>query len=432
MVKSRAWILCLILVVALLVPTAPIVAAPPTQTEPERVYFVQVGDTLYSIALRFQVTVEALVAVNQLENPDLIQVGQKLVIPPAEEDAGSTSASGGTEASSGEMTQLTSPHQPQVYVVQPGDTLSGIAAYWGATVEELVEANGLSDPNYLRVGQELRIPGADLPTSYPHPFYQVQLAPLPVAQGETLLVRVKLREPATLSGEFDGRPFHFINTQQGGWALVGVHALQSIGAYSLILHARSRKGEEVTLTLPMRVKGGGYATEDIFLPPDRSALLDPKLVAAEEARMKVVWAELSPFPLWEGLFSLPLKEMRVTSPFGTRRSYNGGPVSGFHTGIDLGADEGIPVYAPARGRVTLSETLTVRGNTLVIDHGVGVFSGFFHLAQSLVQTGQMVQAGDLIGYVGNTGLSSGAHLHWEMRVGGIAVDPMQWTRMVFP
>lgn len=415
------------LTVALL-PATPVVAGPLDQTG--QIYVVQAGDTLSEIALRFGVTVEALIDANNLQDPNLIQVGQEIFIPaPEAADVPSTPSDNETR---GETTQTPLTYQSQVYVVQPGDTVYSISMRFGVTVEELVEANHLSDPNYLRVGQELRIPGTELPTTYPHPFRQVQMGPLPVAQGQTLLVRVILREPAALSGEFDGRPLYFISTEYGGWTLVGIHALQPIGVYSLIVRARPRGGEEVTLTLPIRVRSGGYAIEDIFLPADRRALLDPKLVAAEEARMKAVWSQLSPYPLWEGLFKKPLREERITSPFGTRRSYNGGPVSGFHTGIDLGGEEGTPVYAPARGRIALAETLTVRGNVVVIDHGFGVFSGFFHLSQLPVQYGQMVEAGDLIGHVGNTGLSSGAHLHWEMRVFGIAVDPLQWTEMTFP
>ncbi len=420
------YLICLTMV---FLPAAPVVAGPPDQTE--QVYIVQAGDTLSDIAWRFGVTVEDLINANQIQDPDLIQVGQKIRIPTPEVGE-ETTPTPPSDVAGAQAAQTTPTHQPQVYIVQPGDTLYGIAMRLGVTVEELVEANRLSDPNYLRVGQELRIPGLELPTLYPHPFHEIQIGPLPIAQGQTLLVRVALREPAALSGEFDGRSLNFFTTGQGGWTLVGIHALQSIGIYSLIVRARPRSGEEVTLTLPVRVRSGGYATENILLPADRRALLDPKLVAAEEARMKAVWAQLSPYPLWEGPFRMPLQEERITSPFGTRRSYNGGPVSGFHTGVDLGGEEGTPVYAPARGRIALSEALTVRGNVVVIDHGFGVFSGFFHLSQSLVSYGQMVEAGDLIGYLGNTGLSSGAHLHWEVRVFGIAVDPLQWTEVAFP
>ena len=91
-----------------------------------------------------------------------------------------------------------------------------------------------------------------------------------------------------------------------------------------------------------------------------------------------------------------------------------------------------PIYAPADGRVVLADELAVRGSAVLIDHGMGVFSGYWHQSGLAVEAGQMVQRGDLIGYVGDTGLVTGAHLHWEMRVGGIAVDPMQWTRTAFP
>ena len=148
--------------------------------------------------------------------------------------------------------------------------------------------------------------------------------------------------------------------------------------------------------------------------------------------MAALWSRLSTRPLWEGTFSQPLATTRITSPFGTRRSYNDGPVSGFHGGTDFGAGSGTPIYAPAAGRVVLADELIVRGNAVLIDHGVGVFSGYWHQSNLAVKVGQDVQRGDLIGYVGDTGLVTGAHLHWEMRVGGIAVDPMQWTEMPIP
>ena len=90
------------------------------------------------------------------------------------------------------------------------------------------------------------------------------------------------------------------------------------------------------------------------------------------------------------------------------------------------------MLAPASGTVVLAEPLDVRGNAVVIDHGAGVFTGYWHLSQIDVQAGQQVKPGDQLGLVGTTGLSTGNHLHWEMRVHGIAVDPLQWTGKVFP
>jgi murein DD-endopeptidase MepM/ murein hydrolase activator NlpD len=90
------------------------------------------------------------------------------------------------------------------------------------------------------------------------------------------------------------------------------------------------------------------------------------------------------------------------------------------------------VYAPADGIVALAEPLTVRGNAIFIDHGWGVYSGLYHLSKIEVKVGQFVKQGQIIARVGNTGLSTGPHLHWDVRVRGLNVDPLQWTRRIFP
>jgi murein DD-endopeptidase MepM/ murein hydrolase activator NlpD len=125
-------------------------------------------------------------------------------------------------------------------------------------------------------------------------------------------------------------------------------------------------------------------------------------------------------------------DLRVTAPFGQRRSYAGGPVTSYHTGQDLGADKGTPVFAPITGTVALAEKLQVRGKAVLLDHGLGVFTGFWHLSQIDVEEGQVVGRGERVGLVGNTGLSTGPHLHWEMRVHNVPVHPTQWTRRAFP
>jgi murein DD-endopeptidase MepM/ murein hydrolase activator NlpD len=422
---------CLLILATLVISSPPALAAPPTQDGDGDVYVVQAGDTLFAIALRLGVTATDLAAANDLSNPNLIFVGQRLIIPdhpPQAEPA--------IVATYDEQEEETNPPaSPQVYVVQRGDTLSAIAARFGLSVSELAAANAISDPDYLPVGQRLAIPAPGATAAkdkLPAPFAAIDLSSEPVLQGQTLIVRVTLSQPASLSGEFDGRPIFFSRDSSGGWALVGIHALQQVGAYSLTLQATLEDGTQSSTTVNIIVGTGPYATEDIQLAPGRESLLDPQLVQAEQAKLAALWSQISPRPLWEGKFGLPLASIRVTSPYGTRRSYNGGPVSGFHEGTDFGAESGIPIYATASGRVVLAEKLSVRGNAVLIDHGLGVFSGYWHQSKLAVQVGQTVKAGDLIGYVGDTGLVTGAHLHWEMRVGGIAVDPMQWPQTTIP
>jgi murein DD-endopeptidase MepM/ murein hydrolase activator NlpD len=116
-----------------------------------------------------------------------------------------------------------------------------------------------------------------------------------------------------------------------------------------------------------------------------------------------------------------------TSAFGSRRTYGKDPAVTYHAGEDFSAVPGTPVYAPADASVVLAEQLFVRGNAVVLDHGNGVFTGYWHLSELAVKPGDRIRPGQLLGKVGSTGLSTGAHLHWEMRVAGVAVDPLQWV-----
>ena len=109
------------------------------------------------------------------------------------------------------------------------------------------------------------------------------------------------------------------------------------------------------------------------------------------------------------------------------RAYNDGPFASWHNGLDIGAPEGAPIVAPAAGRVVYTGRLAIRGEFTAIDHGLGVLTCYFHQSAILVAPGQLVEAGDLIGRVGTTGLSTGPHLHWEVRVLGAPVSPLQWV-----
>ena len=100
--------------------------------------------------------------------------------------------------------------------------------------------------------------------------------------------------------------------------------------------------------------------------------------------------------------------------------------------MDLAAPAGGPVLAAAAGRVVLAEKLTVQGNTVVLDHGLGLTSSYFHMNAIQVKVGDAVKQGQAVGVVGNTGLSTGPHLHWEIRLAGVPVDPWQWTKRPVP
>ncbi len=122
----------------------------------------------------------------------------------------------------------------------------------------------------------------------------------------------------------------------------------------------------------------------------------------------------------------PLDKITATSGFGDRRVYqysNGKKVTSIHNGLDYRGKTGTAVFAPMGGRVVLSTERIVTGNTLVLEHLPGVYSHYYHLDQIRVSRGDEVSTGDEIAFVGNTGLATGSHLHWEFTVGAVAVDP---------
>ena len=164
------------------------------------------------------------------------------------------------------------------------------------------------------------------------------------------------------------------------------------------------------------------------ISPKLAALLDPDLVNRELAILAAVYAKYTPEKLWksEAGWILPTPG-QLTTRFGEQRSYNGGVAGGHHSGTDLGAAEGDPVAAANSGRIVMAQQLKQRGNMVVIDHGGGLMSGYAHMSSFAVAEGQPIDAGETVGLVGTTGLSTGAHLHWEMSANGVLVDALRFT-----
>ncbi len=402
----------LILASALLITstqTARAAADPPPR------HLVQPGDTLSAIAQHYGSTVPALMAANGLTDPDSLAVGQILIAPPAAQPL-------------------------QRIETRPRDTLASVAQRYAVDLTDLQTINHLTPGQRLTPGQDLLAPAPPdqpSPALPPGPIRSISISPAVARQGETVAVQIHIdaSQPLSLSLKLDPQtaPLFPIGAEELV-GLVAVHALTEPGYVWLDL-SWQRAGEAISQTLrwPIPVIEAGYPTYDIILPDDKGDLLAPELVQAELERMIALWSAVSEPPSARWLFQRPVAPEYLTSaPFGQRRSYNSGPVSSFHAGQDFAAPAGVPIYAPAAGVVVLADPLQVRGNAVLIDHGGGVFSGYWHLTDIVAQVGQQVQPGDLLGHVGTTGLSTGNHLHWELRVNGFAVDPMQWLTTRFP
>jgi len=265
----------------------------------------------------------------------------------------------------------------------------------------------------------------------PAPFVFVEVQPLPVAQGTAAIVAVRTTDPVSLEGHLLGQDVRFIEDEGVYYGLVGVHVFTEPGLYELELTAVDAQGQATVVDTGVVVEAGSFGYERIDVPAGRTNLLDPAVIAAERERLNALRYTFTPERQWE----IPLQRPcvgTISSYFGTHRAYGDGPYTSYHSGLDFRAPGGTPVYAPAAGTVVMAEALTVRGNVIVIDHGWGMLTGYWHLSASEVQVGQRVARGDMIGRVGNTGLSTGAHLHWEVWVGGISVDGRQWLEEFYP
>jgi murein DD-endopeptidase MepM/ murein hydrolase activator NlpD len=251
-----------------------------------------------------------------------------------------------------------------------------------------------------------------------------KLSPTTVPQGG--LVRVTYRLPEGRSLEKASLVFGNTKAQcfphQGVLTgLLGVSARARTGKSTAALWIRYQDGSHDKFPLTLTVTSANFPTQRIRMPGSKTGLMSPEILKKEREILNEALASTTPEPLWEGVFTNPL-EGRISSPFGRKRYVNG-RFWGFHSGRDVASPAGRPVKAANAGRVTLARKLWMRGNTVAIDHGMGVFTLYEHLSRISVTPGQQIDKGEVVGLVGSTGFSTGPHLHWELRIHGVPTNP---------
>lgn len=459
-------LLCMALALALL-PISPAAA----QTTAGPVYIVQPGDTLSAIAARFNISLTDLMNANGINDPNRLSAGQALVIPGLEGVSGVLVTEvvqfGDSyrslrrriqvpEAMLRKLNRLVSPTElyAGINLITPqqggqAGLNSRAALSNGETLLELAVKHN-TDPWAL--AQLNQLPGmwSALPndvlyfssetagqtvSGLPPAFQRVEVTPLPLTQGDTAVIRVQTPEGVTLGGLLVDHELRFFPDAAGSQAaLQGVHALLEPGIYPLRLEASLPDGSKQSFEQMVLVVSGNYPSTSIIVSD--MTTLDPAIMEAESQKILDVITPVNPQRYWQGIFQLPVDAQHcITAWFGDRRSYNEGAYSSFHSGIDYGiCSETKPfdIYAPAPGVVVLSEQFIVRGNATVIDHGQGIYTGYWHQEESYVTAGQAVTAGQIIGKIGKTGRVTGPHLHWEIWVNGVQVNPMDWLERPYP
>ena len=379
-------------------------------------YTVVPGDTLGAIAARLGVSLDALVAVNGITDPNRLSVGQVLIIPGA---LGALPLAAGAGIPTGAV------------FAAPGETVASLATRYGQEGQLIADLNGFSLAARLFPGQPVQIPSAAIPAE-PLRFgtvLSVTVSPA-IVQGRTGRLYVTTSRPVSLAATWLDQPVVFTPITDDGLrqaALLPVGPIQEPGSYNLVLGYTTNRGIPVSLSRSLQVEAGSYTYQEIIVAEDKANVMTPEAVRGELDKVIGLWSQVSAEAYWKAPFVRPIDpQYSTTSAFGTRRTYSVADIGSFHAGQDFGAPEGVLVTAPAPGIVVLAESLIVRGNAVILDHGRGVFTGYWHLSEIKVVPGQVVNTGDVLGLTGNTGLSTGAHLHWELRVNGVAVDPMQF------
>jgi murein DD-endopeptidase MepM/ murein hydrolase activator NlpD len=381
----------------------------------ERIPF---GENLTSLSRRYQVPEEILVRLNHLASPARLYSGASLIVP---EDRATS--------------------DPKRASLSSGESLLELAAGEGLNPWSVVLRNDLRGSWEALPGEGLRLPvpggGQDMgPGGLPDAISLAEMESAPLVQGDTGVIRLKTEGEIELGGSLFDRDLNFLKDGEDGYvALQGVHAMADPGLYPLTLRGRLADGTPFSFEQMVPVQAGDFRYFTLNVPPET---IDPANTKPEDEIWMGLVKPVTQEKMWDGIFQTPVAQPSpcgFTSFYGERRSYNGSPYNYFHTGLDFCYNYNLEVneiYAPADGVVVFAGPMTVRGNATMIDHGWGVYTGYMHQEEIYVKEGDRVEAGQAIGAAGETGRVSGPHLHFEVFVGGVQVDPMRWLEQDFP
>ncbi len=421
------------------------------------VYIVQPGDTINLIAIKFDVSATDIIAANNITDPNLLSVNTQLVIPGIKGVSGVLTYKA---VSIGEnpdslariyqipkdviyrLNQTTSPSEFYIgsnvilvespatlfqrFSLSSGETLFELSIQENVSFWETTMLNQVENPWLIIPNETIVLPKVNEIDNESF----VEFIGLPLTQGKSAVININSTSP-DLKGKIGDTELHFFPNNLKQSSIFGIHAMLPAGLYPFHLEYKNNLDQNILIDQLILIQQGFYP-QDPPLQVDPSTL-DVSLTKPEDELISQVTSPFTNEKLWTGVFNYPVDDPCIKSWFGNRRSYNDSPYNRFHTGVDFGTcAANLNIYAPADGKVVFTDSLLTRGNATLIDHGLGVYSGFWHQETILVEVGQFVKAGELIGIIGNTGRSTGPHLHWELVVNGIQVDPLPWLDTVFP
>ena len=262
---------------------------------------------------------------------------------------------------------------------------------------------------------------------------RVTVAPPSPQPGDVVLLQIS-GGPPDVRADWDGRPLALFPTAHGVAALIGIDLDVRPGPIGWrVTRPSVAKNGGALATGAVTVRARTFPTQPLTLPKGMVDLDAPTLARVETEReeLKAALAAGAAERLWRGPFRIPVDGGQPTGGFGLRRLLNGQPRSP-HTGYDWAAPAGTPVLAANAGRAALVAEHFFAGRNVVLDHGLGLFTLYFHLTEARVAPGESVSAGQVIGTVGATGRVTGPHLHFAVLLNGARVDPEALLRLAPP
>jgi len=246
------------------------------------------------------------------------------------------------------------------------------------------------------------------------------VSPKSVNLGDTLRITCP---PDFTSVSFNGRTARLFAQPDGKrFGLLPISVKDSTGPSALML---VREGSAQPVQLFISIRKTIFPTQNVKLSPEIEALHS---TPEEMALLNSFKVEISDTRFWQDPLAAPVSGC-MTSPFGVKRLHNGKPTGEYHGGVDQRTPAGEPIRAVAAGTVTFAQQFNVLGNAVGIDHGQGLESMYLHMSKLVATPGAQVQRGDILGYAGSTGRSTGPHLHWVLYVNSINVNPAQWIKL---
>ena len=421
------------------------------------IYVVQEGDSLTTISRYFHTSTTRLLLINYISDPNLLEPGTWLVIPGFEDLSGKlqpiklgvgdtpqslrrqshsdpsaferinflTSADAVYVGQKLFSLQEDTPAQVRIPVTS-GLTDLELAAQNNVNPWTAAEFNDLPAPWSLIANDTIFLP-ADSSSSAGSILPGIDsLSVTALQQGKTAILNTSGTNDAALNGSLDGYTLNFFSSGSNGFeALQGIPRMTRPGAVSLILSTKDQDGKTFAIQQNLLVAEVGYGVDSPILVADN--FVDPKITDPENEFLFSTVAPASAEKLWSGAFVSPTSDPDChASTYGLLRSLNGSAYIYFHSGIDFCGGEGTPIYAAADGVVVYAGEKVVRGNATIINHGHGVYTAYYHQSKIEVTVGQQVKAGEEIGQIGATGRVTGPHLHFEVLVGDVQVDPIDW------